>query len=75
MPIIYRGKSRLQLILNFVSFAVCGSWYAINLRTHYDKVFIYQLSPIFMAVPGIVYGKIHRVPVAIYVLDLWPDIQ
>ena len=73
MPIIYRGKSRLQLILNFVSFAVCGSWYAINLRTHYDKVFIYQLSPIFMAVPGIVYGKIHRVPVAIYVLDLWPD--
>jgi glycosyltransferase involved in cell wall biosynthesis len=73
IPIIYRGNTRLQLMFNFVSFALLGAWYALNLRERFDRVFIYQLSPIFMAIPGIVYGRIHKVPIKMYVLDLWPD--
>ena len=37
-------------------------------------IFIYATSPIFQALPAIIYGKIFKVPTVLWVQDLWPDV-
>lgn len=75
VPFIARGKRSLTLILNYVSFFVSGSvlgcW---KLRgKEFDAIFVYAVSPIMSAIPALVIGKFKRVPVFIWVLDLWPE--
>ncbi len=43
------------------------------LANDFDLVFVYQLSPILMGIPGIKYAKKHNVPMVIYCCDLWPE--
>jgi glycosyltransferase involved in cell wall biosynthesis len=73
IPIVPRGKSKLTLVLNYLSFAINGSLYTLFSGRKFDRVFIYQLSPVFMAIPGIIYTKMHKAPLILYMLDLWPD--
>ncbi|WP_296217731.1 glycosyltransferase family 4 protein [Pseudomonas sp. UBA2684] len=75
VPFIPRGKRSITLILNYVSFfvsgSVLGSW---KLRgNRYDAIFVYAVSPIMSAIPALVIGKLKKVPVFIWVLDLWPE--
>ena len=59
-------------VLNYFSFPV-SSWIKAGcLESDYDRVLINQQSPVMMAWPGIRYGKIHRCPVVMYCMDLWP---
>ena len=37
-------------------------------------IFIYGTSPIFQALPAIIYSKIFKVPTVLWVQDLWPDV-
>ena len=64
--IIYRA-------LNYFSFMLSASWKALFLFDSFDIVYVYQLSPITMAIPGIIYKKIHKKPLVLYCLDLWPE--
>jgi glycosyltransferase involved in cell wall biosynthesis len=73
VPIIPRKKSKILLMLNYISFIISGTFAALLLNRKFDCVFVYQLSPVFMAIPGIAYSKIKKVPLYIYVLDLWPE--
>ncbi|WP_339079443.1 glycosyltransferase family 4 protein [Pseudomonas sp. TMP9] len=75
VPFIPRGKRSITLILNYVSFFISGSvlgcW---KLRgKEFDAIFVYAVSPIMSAIPALVIGKFKRVPVFIWVLDLWPE--
>lgn len=75
VPLVPRGKSGGQLALNFASFvlaaATIGAW---RLRgRQFDAIFVFQVSPITLCLPAIVIGKIKRIPLVIWVLDLWPD--
>ena len=75
VPLMPRGKRSVSLILNYASFfiaaSVLGPW---KLRAErYDAVFVYAVSPIMAAIPALVIGRIKRVPVFIWVLDLWPE--
>ncbi|WP_324730739.1 glycosyltransferase family 4 protein [Pseudomonas paeninsulae] len=75
VPFVPRGKRSITLILNYVSFfvsgSVLGSW---KLRgKEFDAIFVYAVSPIMSAIPALVIGKLKRVPVFIWVLDLWPE--
>jgi glycosyltransferase involved in cell wall biosynthesis len=60
-------------LLNYIWFAIIGSMATICLRERYDRVFIYQVGPLTMAIPGIVYGKYRKIPVIIWTQDVWPD--
>jgi len=60
VAIVYRGKTKLQLLLNYISFAVIGSLYTRNLSHYFNEVLVYQISSIFMAIPGKFYEKIHK---------------
>lgn len=74
-PLIPRGKGKIQLALNYLSFPIFAILF--NLRflftQKFDQVFVCQLSPIHMAIPAIFYRMIHRVPCSLWVTDLWPE--
>ena len=76
IPVIPRGKdNNIQLMLNYLSFALIGSLYAliIGISRKFDAIFVQQLSPITLALPGIIVKKIQKIPLTLWVLDLWPE--
>lgn len=75
VPLIPRGKDNLiKLGLNYISYTVTASIAAIGLLLKkYDRVFVFQLSPITLAIPGMIISKMKKIPSIIYVQDLWPE--
>lgn len=74
-PEIPRGEnSNFRIFLNYVSFPVASLLHLPRLMFgKYDKVFLYQLSPVMMSITGILLSKIRRIESTMYVLDLWPE--
>lgn len=72
---IPRGKNKLTLALNYISFVISSCLYCIfSLRKNkYDVIFAIQLSPIFSVIPAILCKFLFRIPLHIWVLDIWPD--
>lgn len=75
VPLLPRGRGGLRLISNYLSFAltasVIGPW---KLRGQkYDAVLVYEPSPITVGIPGVVLRAVKRAPMALWVLDLWPE--
>ncbi|TDD98365.1 glycosyltransferase family 4 protein [Flavobacterium cellulosilyticum] len=73
VPIIPRGNNSLILILNYLSFVIAGSLFAIFHKIKYDKIFAVNFSPITALYPAIVYKKRHKTQLYIWVQDLWPE--
>ena len=75
VPMIPRWKnSSMMLALNYVSFMVNASLKALTLiGKKYDRVFVFQVSPITSAVPAIILSKLKKIPSYIYIQDLWPE--
>jgi glycosyltransferase involved in cell wall biosynthesis len=75
VPLIPRGKSRVQLALNFASFAisatVVGAWRLRGRR--FDAIFVFAPSPITVGLPGVILGMLKKTPVVLWVLDQWPE--
>lgn len=67
-----RGKNKVKLFLNYVSFAISGSFKIMTLKKEYDVILVNQLSPVMMAIPGIIYKRKKRKKMIMYCLDLWP---
>lgn len=70
---IGRRKGTLFRILNYFSYAISASIKVLFLGNKYDVVYVYQLSPVLMAIPGIIYKKIYKKRLVLYCLDLWPE--
>lgn len=72
---IPRGNnSNPRIFLNYISFPWASLFHVPRLLTKkYDKILIYQLSPVMMSIAGIIVGKIKKVETTMYVLDLWPE--
>lgn len=73
LPIIPRGHSSVMMALNYLSFVVFGFLWAKFTRLKADKVFIYEVSPMTQALPGVWYAKRRNIPSVLYVTDLWPE--
>ena len=72
---IPRGNnSSVRIFLNYITFPLTSLLWVPRLLTNkYDAVFIYQLSPVYMGLAGLLIGKLKRIPTTTYVLDLWPE--
>lgn len=70
---IGRRKNPLFLILNYMSFSFISSIKYLFKKKDFDLVFIYQLSPVLSALPGIILGKKYKKPIVLYCCDIWPE--
>ncbi len=75
VPMLPRGTGGFRLILNYLSFVwgagVFGPW---RLRGKLvDVIFVFEPSPVTVGLPAIWLGKIKKVPVVFWALDLWPE--
>lgn len=75
VPIIPRGTSAIQLIANYFSYAIVSSFYMLFhlIRNSYDLCFVQQLSPVMISMPGVLFKKLTKKPMYLWVLDLWPE--
>lgn len=76
VPLFARRDSKAwQLALNYFSFAASaclfGPW--LLRKQGYDAIFIYEPSPVTVALPAIWLGKLKRAPILFWVQDLWPE--
>ena len=74
VPIIARHHGFIMRVINYLSYFINSSIYA---KTHdfsdYDVIYAYQLAPILMVNPALIIKKKYKIPMFMYVLDLWPD--
>ena len=73
IPLVPRGSNSLMLVLNYLSFVVSGYFWQAFTKIKADYVFIFEVSPMTQALPGVWYAKKNKIPCNIYVQDLWPE--
>lgn len=73
IPLIPRGNNSIFLAFNYVSFVISGYFWSLLTKVKADYVFIFEVSPMTQALPGVWYSKKRRIPCYIYVQDLWPE--
>jgi glycosyltransferase involved in cell wall biosynthesis len=75
VPIAARGQGRLRLVLNYLSFAVSASVLGpLRLRgREFDVIFVFETSPVTAALPALMMRRLRRIPVLMWILDLWPE--
>lgn len=73
IPLIPRGNNSMMLALNYLSFVVSGFFWKLFTKIKADYVFIFEVSPMTQALPGVWYAKKRKIPCYLYVQDLWPE--
>ncbi|RIX45875.1 glycosyltransferase WbuB [Paenibacillus nanensis] len=73
IPLIPRGKNAIMMVLNYISFVVSGFFWSLLTNIKADLVFIYEVSPMTQALPGVWYSGRKKIPCYLYVTDLWPE--
>lgn len=73
VSLIGRGKGKIRLVLNYLSFAVDASIKALFIKKDFDIILVYQLSPITMVLPAIVLKYLTGKRLLLYCHDLWPE--
>jgi glycosyltransferase involved in cell wall biosynthesis len=74
-PIYPRKNGKgIHLVLNYLSF-IFFSYFTCMFRVKgkFDVIFVQQLSPVTMALPGLWLKRRHNTPLYLWVLDLWPE--
>jgi len=73
IPLIERGHSSIQLILNYYSFVISGWFWSHFTKLKPDLIFTFEVSPMIQALIGKWFSKRRKIPNYLYVQDLWPE--
>lgn len=73
IPLVPRGRNPIMLGLNYLSFVASGFFFVKFTALKVDCVFIYEVSPMTQALPGVWFAKRKKIPCVLYVTDLWPE--
>ncbi|CAD2074887.1 putative glycosyl transferase [Jeotgalicoccus aerolatus] len=73
IPLVARGNNSIMLSLNYLSFVISGFFWKTFTKIKADYVYIYEVSPMTQALPGVWYAKKRKIPCYLYVTDLWPE--
>lgn len=70
-----RKGGAIMLALNYLSFALCSTIWALVLAIscRFDAVLVHQTSPVTQGIPALIVKWIQRIPMYFWVLDLWPE--
>lgn len=66
-------ESVIYKLLKYLSFALAGTLVALFKAKNYDRLFVFQPGPLTLALPAIIAGWFHNIPVVIWTQDVWPD--
>lgn len=75
VPLLPRGSSRnWRLAANYASFVLSAALLGpLRCRGSYDAIFVYEPSPVTVALPAILFKAIKHAPLLFWVQDLWPE--
>ena len=75
VPLVSRGTGREgRLVINYLSFALfAGVLGPFVCRGRYDLIFVFEPSPITVGLPALVLKKVKKIPLMLWVQDLWPE--
>lgn len=76
LPLVPRGNgSLINLFKNYFSYLFSCLFFTGKYisKNQFDLIFVYQTSPILVAIPGILLKKKLNIPLVIWVQDLWPE--
>ena len=72
--IIPRRHGPIWRSLNYISFAINGSIAAKRLDwDEFDVIYVWEVSPVTMAIPAIVLKNRYHKPLFLYCMDIWPE--
>ena len=72
--LIPRGKGGgILLFLNYISFALFASLNVFLVKGKFDRIFVYEPSPITVGIPAIIANIKFKAPIYFWVQDLWPE--
>lgn len=71
--IFSRGNGSIRLMLNYISFVFFCSLKVFFIKEKFDKIFVYEPSPITVGLPAIVASRRMNTPYYFWVQDLWPE--
>ena len=70
---IGRRSGAVGMALNYLSYMISASIRALFLEKCFDIIFVYQMSPVTMALPAIIMKRRSRKPLYLYSCDIWPE--
>lgn len=75
VPVFPRGQARAyELGLHYMSFVILGSLRLLLHRSaDWDRIFVFQTSPVTVAIPALLARMCSGAPVVLWVQDLWPE--
>jgi glycosyltransferase involved in cell wall biosynthesis len=68
-----RGNGGLRLMLNYLSFVFFGTIKSFFIKEVFDKILVFEPSPITVGIPAIFISKRKKIPYYFWVQDLWPE--
>lgn len=68
-----RKKSRMSIILNYLSFYLSSCAYMLSLKEEFDVIYTFSLSPVIASSGANKYKRKHHVQHVLHCLDLWPE--
>ena len=72
--VIPRGSgSSIKLFLNYFSLALFASIRILFVRAKFDRILVFEASPITIGIPAIVAKYKFKAPIYFWVQDLWPE--
>ena len=73
-PVIPRGNgSSVRLFLNYFSLAFLASIRLLFIKNKFDRIFVYEASPVTIGIPAIIAKYRFNAPIYFWVQDLWPE--
>ncbi len=74
VPIVPRGNGNTFMkVLNYLSFIFTSFIYlTFSKNKKFDLIFVYAPSPVIHSLIGIYLKKVRKIPVAVWLQDLWP---
>lgn len=72
-PVIPRGDAGgIRLMINYLSFAFLNSITALSISEKFDKILVYEPSPVTVGFPAVLMKVRKKAPIYFWVQDLWP---
>ena len=74
VPELTRGNGgSIGIVKSMFSFLFFGSWYARLHKIEADAILCFQLSPVTMAIPALIYQKKTKAKLVHWIQDIWPE--